>query len=157
MRSSRPLQADAGSPRCLIPSSASRLDLCSMVILRVYFCRCPRCRGICNCRTCRRAQGLEPTGYGNSHTSLVGSLRIRPVISQTLLEKSAFLLPRFWTSTLIKRLVLAHSSPLCPYSLLFLGNPSWSRTRAQACQGHSRSDRLKQANYISRSVDVEIR
>ncbi|KAI0655886.1 hypothetical protein C8Q70DRAFT_909722 [Cubamyces menziesii] len=26
-------------------------------------CRCPRCSGSCNCRTCRKAQGLPATGY----------------------------------------------------------------------------------------------
>ena len=27
--------------------------------------RCPRCNGNCNCRGCRKAMGLEPTGYAD--------------------------------------------------------------------------------------------
>ena len=76
--------------------------------LRLSIHRCPRCQGICNCCTCCRAQGLEPTGYGNSYTRHVWCLRIRSVICLTPLERSAYPLQNPLTLTLIRRLVPTH-------------------------------------------------
>jgi hypothetical protein len=45
-------------------TSSSRLHpLCLVIFSLLRLVRCPRCLGNCNCRGCRKAKGLEPTGY----------------------------------------------------------------------------------------------
>ncbi|KAL4252799.1 hypothetical protein ABKN59_005402 [Abortiporus biennis] len=44
------------------PSSLSKKQKAEYVSGVEYYYRCPKCRDSCNCRICRKAKGLEPTG-----------------------------------------------------------------------------------------------
>jgi hypothetical protein len=48
----------------------------------VTFHRCPKCNDSCNCRFCRKAKGLEPTGSVNS--SLNSPIKLNEVSYRNL-------------------------------------------------------------------------